>query len=97
YEISSTRAIDTIFTKKQDYAKRVAMSEYLGLDVIRFTKKLDLRNTHWFICVNFPKNVSDENVALINKYSTWIYSITTVMLLLIFYLFSYANRRAYRE
>ncbi|ABQ07668.1 histidine kinase [Flavobacterium johnsoniae] len=97
YEVSSTRAIDTIFPKKQDYVKRVTMSEYLGLDVIRFTKKLDLRNTHWFICVNFPKNVSDENVALINKYSTWIYSITTVMLLLIFYLFSYANRRAYKE
>jgi len=34
---------------------------------------------------------------LIRKYSTWIYSITTVMLLLIFYLFSYANRRAYKE
>ncbi|KRD12620.1 histidine kinase [Flavobacterium sp. Root901] len=97
YEISSTRSIDTIFTKKQDYVKRVTISEYLKLDVIRFTKKLDLKNSHWFICVNFPKNVADENVTLIKKYSTWIYSITTVMLLLIFYLFSYANRRAYRE
>lgn len=97
YEISSTRSIDTIFTKKQDYVKRVTMSEYLKLDVIRFTKKLDIRNSHWFICVNFPKNVVDENVTSIKKYSTWIYSITTVMLLLIFYLFSYANRRAYRE
>ncbi|WP_276381733.1 histidine kinase [Flavobacterium sp. H4147] len=97
YEISSTRSIDTIFTQKQDYVKRVTMSEYLKLDVIRFTKKLDLKNSHWFICVNFPKNVVDENVTSIKKYSTWIYSITTVMLLLIFYLFSYANRRAYRE
>ncbi|MDR6760122.1 sensor histidine kinase YesM [Flavobacterium sp. 2755] len=97
YEISSTRAIDTVFPKKQDYVKRVTMSEYLGLDVIRFTKKLDLRNSHWFVCVSFPKNIINENTALIEKYSTWIYSITTVMLLLIFYLFSYANRRAYRE
>ncbi|MFC5977568.1 histidine kinase [Flavobacterium salmonis] len=97
YEISSTRSIDTIFNKKQDFVKRVTMSEYLGLHVIRFTKKLDLKNSNWFICVNFPKNVIDENVTLIKKYSTWIYSITTVMLLLIFYLFSYANRRAYRE
>ncbi|GAA3777513.1 histidine kinase [Flavobacterium ginsengiterrae] len=97
YTISSTRSIDTIFTKKQDYVRRVAISEFLKLDVIRFTKKLDLKNSHWFICVNFPKNVSDENVSLIKRYSTWIYSITTVMLLLIFYLFSYANRRAYKE
>ena len=97
YEISSTRAIDTVFPQKQGYVKRVTMSEYLKLDVIRFTKKLDLKNSHWFVCVNFPKNIINENTALIEKYSTWIYSITTVMLLIIFYLFSYANRRAYRE
>lgn len=97
YKISSTRSLDTIFSKKQDYVKRITMSEYLKLDVIRFTKRLDLKNSHWFICVNVPKFSSDENVELIKKYSTWIYSITTVMLLLIFYLFSYANRRAYRE
>ncbi|MFD1602411.1 sensor histidine kinase [Flavobacterium artemisiae] len=97
YKVSSTRSIDTIFTKKQDYVKRVTISEFLKLDVIRFTKRLDLKNSQWFVCVNFPKFSMDENVASIKKYSTWIYSITTVMLLLIFYLFSYANRRAYRE
>jgi len=97
YEISSTLSIDTIFPKKQDYVKRVTMSEYLKLDVIRFTKKLNLKNSHWFVCVNFPKNIMDENVAYIKKYSTWIYSITTIMLLLIFYLFSYASRLAYKE
>lgn len=97
YEVSSTRPFDTIFSKKQDYVKRVTMSEFLKLDVIRFTKKIDVKNLPWFICVNFPKIFIDENVALIKKYSTWIYSITTVMLLLIFYLFSYANRRAYKE
>ncbi|MGO4773338.1 sensor histidine kinase [Flavobacterium sp. W22_SRS_FK3] len=97
FQISSIRSLDTVYSKKQNYVKRVAMSEYLKLDVIRFTKKLDLKNLHWFVCVNFPKNIINENVAYIKKYSTWIYSITTIMLLLIFYLFSYANRRAYKE
>ncbi|WP_246236345.1 sensor histidine kinase [Flavobacterium ajazii] len=97
YKVSSIRSIDTIYSKKQDYVKRVTMSEYLKLDVIRFTKKLDIKGTHWFICSNFPKIFIDENVDLIRKYSTWIYSITTIMLLVIFYLFSYANRRAYKE
>jgi hypothetical protein len=97
YKVSSIRSIDTIYNKKQDYHKRITISEFLKLDVIRFTKRLDIKGSHWFISVNFPKNVIDENVTLIKKYSTWIYSITTVMLLLIFYLFSYANRRAYRE
>ncbi|GGF23172.1 sensor histidine kinase [Flavobacterium limi] len=97
YKISSTRSIDTIFSKKQDYVERVTLSEYLKLDVIRFTKRLDLKNSHWFICVNEPKLFIDDKVQLIKKYSTWTYLITTVMLLLIFYLFSYANRRAYRE
>jgi sensor histidine kinase YesM len=97
FKVSSFQASDTIFTKKQDFAKRITMSEFLKLDVIRFTKKLDVKNSNWFVCVNFPKIFVDENVAQIKKYSTLIYSITTVMLLLIFYLFSYANRRAYRE
>lgn len=97
FRVSSFNPSDTIFSKKQDFAKRTTMSEFLKLDVIRFTKKLDIKNSNWFICVNVPKMVADENVALIKKYTTSIYSITTVMLLLIFYLFSYANRRAYRE
>lgn len=97
YEVSSTLPLDTIFREKQDYVKRVTLSKFLNLDVIRFTKKLEVKNLHWYICVNFPKIFIDENVSLIKKYSTWIYSITTVMLLLIFYLFSYANRRAYKE
>lgn len=97
FKVSSFNPSDTIFSKKQDFAKRTTMSEFLKLDVIRFTKKLDIKNSNWFVCVNVPKMVADENVALIKKYTTSIYSITTVMLLLIFYLFSYANRRAYRE
>jgi LytS/YehU family sensor histidine kinase len=73
------------------------MSEFLKLDVISFTTRLDVKNLPWYISISFPKMIEDENVLLTKKYSTWIYSITTVMLLLIFYLFSYANRRAYRE
>ncbi|SFC91976.1 histidine kinase [Flavobacterium phragmitis] len=97
FKISSFSPSDTIYSKKQDFSKKTALSEFLQLEVIRFTKKLDIKNSNWFVCVSAPKMVSDENVALVKKYSTWIYSITTVMLLLIFYLFSYANRRAYRE
>ncbi|MBZ4044149.1 sensor histidine kinase [Flavobacterium hibisci] len=97
YEVSSIRPIDTVYSKNQDYVKKITMSEYLKLDVIRFTKRLDVKGSHWFICVNFPKIFINENADRIRKYSTWIYSITTVMLLLIFYLFSYANLRAYRE
>lgn len=97
FKISSLNPSDTIYSKKQDFVKRTTLSEFLQLDVIRFTKKLDIKNSNWFVCVNVPKMVADENVALVKKYSTSIYSITTVMLLLIFYLFSYANRRAYRE
>ncbi|KAF2340907.1 sensor histidine kinase [Flavobacterium tistrianum] len=97
FKISSFVSSDTIFKKNEDFAKRITMSEFLKLDVIRYTQKLDVKNSNWFICVNFPKIFVDENVAVIKRYSTLTYSITTIMLLLIFYLFSYANRRAYRE
>lgn len=97
FKISSFNPSDTIFSEKEDFVKRVTMSEFLKLDVIRYTQKLDVKNSNWFISVNFPKIFVDENVAIIKRYSTLTYSITTIMLLLIFYLFSYANRRAYRE
>lgn len=97
YDIASIQSSDTIFTKKSDYVKRTTLSEYLKLDVIRFTKKMDIKGAKWFICVSFPKDVIDEDVTSIKKYATSIYSITTIMLLFIFYLFTYANRRAYKE
>ncbi|MFC0080327.1 histidine kinase [Flavobacterium procerum] len=97
YAIAPIKPSDTIFNRDKDYTTRVVMSEYLKLDVISFTSRLDVKNLPWYIRVNFPKIFEDENVLLTKKYSTWTYSITTVMLLLIFYLFSYANRRAYRE
>jgi len=110
YDFSAIKPSDTIFTYKKDpnrtsasdflkldYTKRVTMSEFLKLDVISFTTRLDIKNLPWYISISFPKMIEDETVLLTKKYSTWIYSITTVMLLLIFYLFSYANRRAYKE
>nr|WP_294787538.1 histidine kinase [uncultured Flavobacterium sp.] len=97
FKVSSFNPSDTIYRRNRDFAKRTTISEFLKLDVIRFTKKMDIKSSNWFVCVNVPKMVADENVALIRKYTTSIYSITTVMLLLIFYLFSYANRRAYKE
>ncbi len=97
YDISSIQPSDTIFTKKKDYVQRTTLSEYLKLDVIRFTKKMDIKGVKWFICVSFPEDVYDEDVTSIKKYTTAIYSITTIMLLFIFYLFTYANRKAYKE
>ncbi|MBO9583808.1 MAG: histidine kinase [Flavobacterium sp.] len=97
FKISSFNPSDTIYSKNEDFSKRTTMSEFLKMDVVRFTKKMDIKNSNWFVCVSIPKIYVDENVTLIKKYTTSIYSITTVMLLLIFYLFSYANRRAYRE
>lgn len=73
------------------------MFEYLKLDVIWFIKKIDVKDFEWFICVNFLKNVINENVMQIKKYFIWIYFIIIVMLLLIFYLFLYVNRCVYRE
>lgn len=97
FEISSLNASDTIFSKEKDYVKRISLSEYLKLDVIRFTKKLEIAKNQWYISVNFPKIYTDENVNLVKKYATLIYLITTVMLLFIFYLFARANRSAYLE
>lgn len=97
FQISSVNSSDTIFSKEKDFVKKVSLSEYLKLDVIRFTKKIDLKGSKWYISVNFPKVFADENVNLVKKYASFIYLITTTMLLFIFYLFTRANRSAYLE
>jgi sensor histidine kinase YesM len=97
FKVSSLNALDTISNKEKDYAKRISLSEYLKLDVIRFTKKIEVEGSQWYISVNFPKIFADENVNLVKKYASLIYLITTVMLLFTFYLFARANRSAFLE
>lgn len=97
FKISNLKPSDTLFNKDKNFIKRISLSEYLKLDVIRFTKKLDVQGSDWYISVNFPKVFADENVNLVKKYAALIYLVTTAMLLFIFYLFARANRRSYLE
>lgn len=88
---------DTIINNKSGYNEEVALSEYLQLDVIRFVKPLQLEGIDWYMCINFPKMVADENVNKVKQHVTAIYLITTFILVFIFYLFNRANRKEYLE
>jgi sensor histidine kinase YesM len=97
FKTTNLVASDTIFGAKKDYSEKVVLSEYLKLDVVRFTKKLDVKGSDWYISINFPKMIADENVTLVKKYAFLIYLITTAILVLIFYLFTRVNRSTYIE
>ena len=97
FTFSNLKPSDTIFKRKTDYNEEIAMSEYLQLDVIRFVKPLHFEGIDWYICINFPKMIADENVNNVKKYASAIYLTTTFILVFVFYLFNRANRKEYLE
>ncbi|WP_300484761.1 histidine kinase [Flavobacterium sp.] len=97
FDFTSLNPSDTLITNKSGFNETVALSEYLQLDVIRFVKPLKLEGINWYVCINFPKMIADENVNKVKQHASAIYLITTFILVFIFYLFNRANRKEYLE
>ncbi|MCD0471438.1 histidine kinase [Flavobacterium sp. JAS] len=97
FKITDMSAHDTTFTDIDSFSKKTALSEYLGLDIVRYTKRLNIKGTNWYLCVNFPKKVSTEDVDAVKKYASLIYFITTALLIVFFYLFTIFTRRTFKE
>lgn len=97
YKITDVVPSDTIFIPKKEFTKKIALSEYLKLDIVRYTRRLSVNDTDWYICVNFPKNISNEDVDAIKKYATLTYLITTAILIIFFYFFMLFIRKNYQE
>jgi sensor histidine kinase YesM len=97
FKITNIVPTDTIFVTKKGFSKRIALSEYLKLDIVRYTQRLNVNGTNWYVCVNFPENISNEDVDDIKKYASLIYFITTAILLVFFYLFAIFTRKSFQE
>ncbi len=97
FKITNISAGDTTFKDIDSFSRKIALSEYLGLDIVRYTKRLNIKGTNWYLCVNFPKKVSSEDVDAVKKYASLIYFITTAILIVFFYLFTIFTRRTFQE
>ena len=97
FELTNLQAQDTIFKNSSAFSKQIGMSEYLHLDVVRYTKRLNLPGTKWYVSANFPKNIATEDVNSIKQYASLIYFINTAILVISFYLFTIFSRRNFRE
>jgi sensor histidine kinase YesM len=97
FKISNLHTADTTLTTKYPINRTIAISEYLGLDIVRYTKRLNVKGTHWYISINFPKKISNEDVEAVQKYASLIYFITTAILILFFYLFTVFTRKNFQE
>lgn len=97
FKITNLVAADTTFINDEFFGKKIDLSEYLKLDIVRYTKRLPVKNTHWYICVNFPKEIGSEDVHAVKKYASLIYVITTSILIVFFYLFTLFNKKSFRE
>ncbi|MDA6072504.1 histidine kinase [Flavobacterium sp. AC] len=97
FNITNIAPQDTTFAKKEGFSKRIAPSEFLLLDIVRYTKRLNVKGTHWYIAVNFPREISNEDVNEVKKYASLIYIITTAILIVFFYLFTIFTRRTFQE
>lgn len=97
FKITKIAPQDTTFTEKDSFSRRIALSEYLKLDIVRYTKRLNVKGTHWYVSVNFAREIANEDVSAVKKYASLIYLITTAILLLSFYLFTLFSRKNFRE
>ncbi|MCP1996954.1 histidine kinase [Flavobacterium sp. HSC-61S13] len=75
----------------------IILSQYLKMDVIHFVSPFKTQNFEGYICVNYPKINSDELNNEVKKYTSLIFITSVSLILFVFYLFSQANKKAYRE
>ena len=97
FRITNMTPRDTTFINDEFYGKKIALSEYLKLDIVRYTKRLNVKNTNWYVSVNSPKDIGSEDVDAVKKYASLIYVITTSILILFFYLFTIFNKKTFKE
>lgn len=97
FRITNMTPEDTTFINDEFYGKKIALSEYLKLDIVRYTKRLNVKNTNWYVSVNSPKDIGSEDVDAVKKYASLIYVITTSILILFFYLFTIFNKKTFKE
>ncbi|MDW8852541.1 histidine kinase [Flavobacterium sp. MMLR14_040] len=97
FRITNMTPADTTFINDEFYGKKIALSEYLKLDIVRYTKRLNVKNTNWYVSVNSPKDIGSEDVDAVKKYASLIYVITTSILILFFYLFTIFNKKTFKE
>ncbi|KUJ61408.1 histidine kinase [Flavobacteriaceae bacterium CRH] len=97
FKVTNLTSADTTFINDEFFGRKIALSEYLNLDIIRYTKRLNVKNTNWYVSTNAPKEIGSEDVNSVKKYASLIYLITTSILIIFFYLFTLFNKKAFRE
>jgi sensor histidine kinase YesM len=98
FKMAHLAAQDTLTASApENFTKKITLSEYLGVDIVRYTTPLQVKDTNWYIAVNLPEKISNEDVYAIKKYASFIYLITTIILLVFFYLFTLFKRKSFLE
>ncbi|MBC9794996.1 histidine kinase [Sinomicrobium weinanense] len=87
---------DTLL-QEHKFNERLVESEFLKLDVIRYIQPFYIGGEKYYIAVNFPKSINEQDINKIKKYSFAIYFISTGLLLFVFYFFTRAIRNEFRE
>lgn len=96
FDFSAVLPSDTI-SGPSDHNERVVASKYLDLEVMNYVKPLHIAGGRYYIAVNFLKSINEEDINRISKYSLYIYLLSTLLLLFIFYYFTRAIRIQYRR
>lgn len=96
FELSNFSAQDTIKTTDASNPP-IVNSEYLNLEVFRFIAPFKSENFSGYITINFPKFNVDDNIKPIRRDTILIFITSVSLLVLLFYIFSMANKKAYLE
>ncbi|MGS2762627.1 sensor histidine kinase [Sinomicrobium sp. M5D2P9] len=96
FDFSPLRSRDTIF-RSSDHNENMVESEFLKLEVINYVQPLHITGDRYYVSVNFPKSINEQDINRIKKYSFYIYLLSTALLLFVFYYFTRAIRIEYRR
>ncbi|MDH6253433.1 two-component system LytT family sensor kinase [Chryseobacterium sp. H1D6B] len=98
FDFTDIKPQDTLAGKTESgYTERNTISEYLGLEVIRFIKPLKTDNFEGYAVVNYVNFLIDENVNQTKTYTIYIFLAALVLIVTVFILFYRSTNIAYRE
>ncbi len=98
FDFTDIKPKDTLCAKaKSGYTEETAVSEYLGVEVIRFIKPLKTENFDGYTVVNHVNFIIDENTNKVKAYTVYIFVAALFLIVTVFILFQRSTNIAYRE
>ena len=98
FDFTSVIPSDTIASgTKLGYTEKNTISEYLGVEVIRFIKPIKTDSFEGYVAINYVNFLIDENVNRTKTYAVYIFLVALFLIVTVFILYLRSRNLAYKE